>query len=146
MWDTRFRVVYEDLQEPGSCGTLTRREYRSVGKENSGCGSWCQHYRPRAGRYDVAVAHSASACFQFALELLNVSALHNALFMNVGAGGGKSHLQHATGPRSLPPPRCQAEGVLGSGMAERGDTAKLLCGSEGPDRKSSDINMGSSLN
>ncbi|CAE7880176.1 mpeU, partial [Symbiodinium necroappetens] len=85
VWDSRFRVVHEDLQEPGSCGIVTRREYRSVGEENSGCGRWCQHYVPRAGRYDVAVAHSASVCFQYALDLLNVSALHNALFMIAGA-------------------------------------------------------------
>lgn len=83
--DSRFAVVHEDLQEPGSCGTVKRREYRSVFKEDSGCKPWCELYLPRSGRYDVAVTHSPSACFQFALDLHNASALRNALVMILGA-------------------------------------------------------------
>ncbi|CAE7737818.1 mpeU [Symbiodinium necroappetens] len=84
--DPRFLTVSTDLQEPGSCDTVTKREFRSIRKDNTGCGKWCEHYLPRTGRYDMSVARSASLCLQFAMDLLNESALNNTLFMTEGAG------------------------------------------------------------
>ena len=84
--DSRFHVIHEDLQEPGSCGIVRRRGLLSVRKDDSGCGAWCQHYLPRGGRYDLTIPHSASSCFEFALDLHNASALNNSLYMSMSAG------------------------------------------------------------
>lgn len=70
-----------DLQELGSCGIVRRRGFRSVRKDDSGCGAWCQRYLPRGARYDLTISQAASSCFQFALDLHNASALNNSLSM-----------------------------------------------------------------
>ena len=88
--DFRFIVVHEDLEEPGRCGIQIRRDYRSIGEENFGCGHWCKHYLHRAGSYDVSVAQSADECLGLALEFRNVSALQKSLFALEGSARRRS--------------------------------------------------------
>ncbi|CAE7610864.1 unnamed protein product [Symbiodinium sp. CCMP2592] len=81
--DSRFHVIPEDLQEPGNCGIVRRRGFRSVRKDDSGCGAWCQRYLPRGARYDMTVSHSPSRCFDLALDLENATALEGSLWMTM---------------------------------------------------------------
>ncbi|CAE7545753.1 unnamed protein product [Symbiodinium sp. CCMP2456] len=87
--DSRFRVIPEDLQESGSCGIVRRRGFRSVRKDDSGCGAWCHRYLPRGARYDLTVSHSPGNCIEFALDLHNATAFSNSLWMTTSVPNGQ---------------------------------------------------------